>query len=237
MKKIDHIIIEDYYQNNNKNKFKNILEALVKLLPKNLYVTNNINYYFYNDTHKKLTICLDCIALSDIVIIKFYKSTRKIIPEELLYLSEYHENHLFYKNCYLAYAFYNNYNISIIKMRRADGDISNIKLNINTYAQLNEMISDELYKMHINGYVHMDIKTTNILYKKNKNEYEFGLCDFELINYNGVKINPIYKDYYLKLYYIRNVPSNYTCDYETLLFMRILNLLKKNKKIKANTIP
>ena len=236
MKNIDHIIIENYYKNNNKNIFKNMLEALVKLLPKNLYVTNNINYYFYNEKHKKLTICLDCIALSDIVIIKFYKSTRQIIPEELLYLSENYDNHFFYKNCYLAYSYYNNYNISIIKMKRADGDISNLKINFNTYSILNEMISDELYKMHTNGYVHMDIKTTNILYKKNKDTFEFGLCDFELINYNGVKINSIFRDYYFKLYYINSVPNNYTCDYETILFLRILNLLKKNKKIKANTI-
>lgn len=228
MKKIHHILLES-----NNKLFENIVIDLIKLLPENFKVTNNILYY--NKNNDKCTIILSCTDSFDIIIIKFYKNKYKTIPEELIYLSKYYNNHYFYQNCYLAYCHYNNYNISIIKCKKADGDIINLKMNINKYIILYNNILDELYNMHINGFVHMDIKRSNILYKKTKYGIIFGLCDFDLVNLSNTKINPIFKRYYYKLYRM-NIPEIYTEKFEKNIFQRLLYFLKINKKIIANTV-
>jgi hypothetical protein len=229
MKKIHHLYIES-----NEKSIEDIIIRLIKLLPKYLYITNNILYYNKN-TNGKGTIIFQCLNSSEIIIIKFYQNPYNSIPEELLYLSEYYRNHYFYQNCYLAYCNHNEYDISIIKCKKADGDIHNLKMNIDEYNTLNENISDELYKMHLNGFVHMDIKTTNILYKKTKDGIIFGLCDFDLVNYTNFKINPIFKRYYYKLYKME-IPEIYTEELENDIFKHFLYLIKMNKKILANTV-
>ena len=230
MKKIHHLFIE--YKKN--ASIENILIKIIKILPKNLYITCNV-LYINKNTNGKVTVIFDSLNSSDVIIIKLYSNKTHIIPEELLYLSEYYKNHYFYYNCYLAYCNHNEYDISVIKCSKADGDINNLKMNINEYNLLNESISDELYKMHLNGFVHMDIKTTNILYKKTKDGLKFGLCDFDLTNYTNTPIIPLFKRYYYNLYKIE-IPEIYTEDFETQIFKRLSHLIKLNKKIIANTV-
>ena len=229
MKKIHHLFLES------KDKVvEDIIVKLLKILPKSLYITHNILYCNKN-TNGKVTVIFDSLNRSDIIIIKLYSNKTHSVPEELLYLSEYYRNHCFYQNCYLMYCICDDYDISIIKCKKADGDICNLNMSINEYTTLNENISDELYKMHLNGFVHMDIKTTNILYKKTKDGIKFGLCDFDLTNFVNIKINPIFKRYFYKLYKIE-IPETYTEDFEKNIFQRLLYLIKNDKKIIANTI-
>ncbi len=233
MKKIHNIFIEDC----GSFESHDIIKKITENLPKALYVTNNISYYYQNNIDKKITLILECINISEVVIIKFYKNIHHEIPEELLYLSEYYCDHFFYKDCYLAYCRYGDYNISIIKYIKADGDISKLKFNITDYNILRKMISDELLKMHTHTFVHMDIKTTNILYKVYPDGIKFGLCDFELINAINTRLSPLYKRYYSKIYSIRYVPEKYSDKFEKYVFNRLLFLIKQNKRIKFHTWP
>ncbi len=230
MKKIHHLTIESKEKSIDK-----IIIKIIRLLPKHLYIKYNMLYFTKNESNNKITLMLNSLNNSNIIIIKMYLNNVHTIPEELLYLSEYYRNHYFYQDCYLAYCNYNDYDISIIKCSKADGDINNLKLNVNQFSLLKNEISDELYKMHLNGFVHMDIKTTNILYKKTKDGIRFGLCDFDLVNYTGTKINPVFKRYYYKLYKFE-ISENYTEEFENEIFKRLLYLIKINKKIILNTV-
>ena len=232
MKKIHHLFFEDIIIND----IYHLIDLIIKKLPKELYVTNKINYYNNNRNSKKITIGLDCMNNSDIIFIKILKSSEKVIPEELIYLSTYYENHYFYQDCFLAYSFYKDYIITVVKSKKADGDITDFKFNISTYNKLNEMITDELYKMHSNEIIHMDIKTTNILYKKTSDGIKFGLCDFELVNNNNSVIGNIFKRYYFKLYKFNKFPDIYNTDCDIFIFNKMLQLLRNNKKIKLNSI-
>lgn len=229
MKKIHHLFIES-----KETEIEKIVIKLIKLLPKQLYITYDILYFSHNKSNNKITLILDCLNRAEVIIIKFYVNRYPSIPDELLYLSEYAKNHYFYKDCYLAYCNYNHYDISIVKCKKADGDIHNLKMNINDYTLLKDSILDELCKMHFNGYVHMDIKTTNILYKKTKDGIIFGLCDFDLVNYIGLEINPVFKRYYHKIYKIE-IPKIYSEEFENYAFEQLLYLIRINKTIKANT--
>ena len=172
--------------------------------------------------------------MADVAIIKIYNNI-DTIPEELIYLSQHHENHYFYQDCYLGHCCSGKFNISIIKCKKADGDISNLSMTINDYNNLDDAITDELFRMHENGLVHMDIKTTNILYKKYQTGIKFGLCDFELVNNMNIQINNIFGRYYYKLYH-SVIPHTYTDTFENYAFGKTLDLMKNNKKIKYNSI-
>lgn len=216
-----------------------IVFSVIKYLPKNFYVTKDILYCNENREIKKTTYILSTLYDSHVVSIKILETYNSYISNELLYLSKYHNYHYFYKNCYLAFCRYKNFNISIIRYKKADGDISNLILKVSDYALLYKMINYELSKMHYNNIVHMDIKITNILYIKNKDNYKFGLCDFELINnadniYNI--ICPKFRKYYKLLYIKKYIPPIYTIKFEKKVLNYIMTLIKKNYKIIPNSI-
>lgn len=231
MKNIHQIVIDDV----DLDSTDDIVFSIIKFLPKNIYVTKDILYYNDNKNTKKTTYILSTLHHNQIVSIKLLKKYNSFIPDELVYLSTYYYNHYFYKNCYLAYCRYKNFNISIIRYKKADGDISNLILKVSDYALLYEMITDELYKMHSNNIVHMDIKTTNILYIKNGEDYRFGLCDFELINNTDCVITPIFRKYYKLLYIKKHIPFIYTIIFEKNAFNCIMSYLRKNYRIIPNS--
>jgi len=232
MKDIHQIVIEDL----DLVSTDDIVFSIIKYLPKSLYITTDILYCNDNRETKKTTYILSTLHKSHIVSIKILETDNSFVPDELLYLSIYHYNHYFYKDCYLAYCRYKNFNISIIRYRRADGDISNLILKISDYALLIEMIREELYKMHSNKIVHMDIKTTNILYIKNGEDYRFGLCDFELINNIDCIICPKFRKYYKMLYINKHIPFIYTIEFENKAFNYIISYLRKYDRIIPNSI-
>lgn len=228
--------IHKFYIDDNKIiNLKKLIEKIFEKIPTYVYsYEKKIKFYSCESNQKKtILIPLNNDHLS-IIVIKIYNNEYKT-PEELLYLQEYSDNHYFYKDCYLAHFIYNNYDISFIKMKKADGDISNLNLSIYNYYKLKDMISNELNLIHINNLIHMDIKITNILYKKINNKYVFGLCDFELINYNNVNINNEFKKYYNKLYYI-NIPDIYDINFEKKSFDIVLKQIKNKKRISYSTI-
>jgi serine/threonine protein kinase len=231
MKKIHNFFIKNKYLTD----YNSIIINLINLLPTYLYITYNVKYAYYNKNANKYTIALECMDTDTILIIKFYTNIIKKTPSELLYLSKNYKNHYFYSHCFLGYCRYNNFDISIIRCIRADDDIHDLQLNMNTYKILYKDISEELSKMHQNGYVHMDIKTTNIIYIKYGNKIKFGLCDFELVNKNNTYITPMFVRYYRKLYYNNYIPLRYTQNYEKKVLKRLLNLIKINKRIKYYT--
>jgi serine/threonine protein kinase len=231
MKKINRFVI-DIQKNDD---IENIIKKIISLLPKQLYIKQEICYYFNNKKNNKTTIILNTFNNSDIIIIKMYKNKYNTTPDELNYLSKYYKNHYFYENCYLAMFTSDNMIFSIVKCKKADGDIDNITLNIKDYNTMNMMISDELLKMHSSGYVHMDIKTTNILYKKIDGKIKFGLCDFELAHKDVVYLSPKFRTYYYGLYNFY-IPLIYTNDFELKIFNRLLQYIRINKNIKLHTI-
>lgn len=233
MKEIHQIFVDC-----EKKDLNTIIKNTILSLPKELYVKHEFNYYCHNNKNNKTTIILNTLNSSDVVIMKIYKnvtSKNHVIPSELMYLSQYHRNHYFYKNCYLAFCICDNISISVIKCRKADGDINKLNFDVASYNLMSRMISEELYKLHFSGYVHMDIKTPNIIYKKVNGKFKFGLCDFELIQRENMFLNDSFTQYYRILYKF-HIPNVYTNDFEIRAFERTLQLIKRNKKIKANTI-
>lgn len=215
---------------------KKIIKLIINQLPKHLYVLNEYLSYTVSKDYQKTTAILKSLNTSDIIIIKLYDENTIKMPDELIYLLQHHKSHLFYQNCFLGYCRYNNYNISIVKCTKADGDIDNISLSVANINVLKEMILDEIYDMHKNNYVHMDIKTTNILYIKERDKIKFGLCDFELCSKPNDYITHDFRNYYHQLYRIKHIPKYYTCAFELQTLNYIIKLLIKHKRIKAITI-
>lgn len=217
-----------------KNNIYDLIRKILRTLPETIYERQKDLDIIKNINNNKITIQIP-LNKHSIIIIKIYDNYNHKIPNELLYLERCSDNHYFYKDCYLAYYVYSKYDISLIKMKRAFGDISKIRFSIKDYFIINEMLEKELKKMHDRKLIHMDLKTTNILYLKKNNQYIFGLCDFELINNNNAKIPKEYQEYY-KILYETKIPQIYDINFEKKAFDILMKNLINKKNIIYKTV-